>query len=117
MVFVCPGFNILRHMEDLAPFDVLDAVAASLSTPARLELGEWLTSRVAPKLIELDQTRQQALDHWSPTGCLPEPKPDVVHPGLCLLNPIARSHDVAIACPLAELPNVNGNACWSVAPR
>lgn len=59
--FRLPWLNILRHMEDLAPFDVLDAVAASLSTPARLELGEWLTSRVAPKLIELDQGRQQAL--------------------------------------------------------
>lgn len=58
--FRLPWLNILRHMEDLAPFDVLDAVAAVAATQTS-GAGRVATSRVAPKLIELDQTRQQAL--------------------------------------------------------
>ena len=43
-------------------FAVLDQLSASLPTKVRLELGEWLTERIAPRLVELDQARLQALD-------------------------------------------------------
>ena len=59
--FRLPWLNILRHMEELELFEVLDSVSGALSTKARLELGEWLTARLEPRLIELDQARQQAL--------------------------------------------------------
>lgn len=67
--FRLPWLNILRRMEDLELFEVLDGISANLSTPARLELGEWLTARVEPRLIELDQARQQAVSmvpYWLP---------------------------------------------------
>ncbi len=67
--FRLPWLNILRHMEELELFEVLDSVSGSLSTKARLELGEWLTARLEPRLIELDQARQQALTmvpYWLP---------------------------------------------------
>lgn len=59
--FRLPWLNILRRMEELQHLTVLDQVAAGLPTTARLALGEWLTVRVAPRLIELDQARLQAL--------------------------------------------------------
>ena len=58
--FRLPWLNILRRMEELQHLSVLDQVAAQLPTAGRLALGEWLTARVAPRLIELDQARLQA---------------------------------------------------------
>lgn len=60
--FRLPWLNILRRMEDLEHFEVLDGMAATLPTAAHLELGEWLTSKIEPRLIELDQARLQARD-------------------------------------------------------
>ena len=57
-----PWLNLLRRMEELVHFAVLDQLSASLPTKMRLELGEWLTERIAPRLVELDQARLQALD-------------------------------------------------------
>ena len=37
-------------------------MAAVLPTTAHLELGEWLTRKIEPRLIELDQARLQARD-------------------------------------------------------
>ena len=74
--FRLPWLNILRHMEELELFEVLDGVAGSLSTSARLELGDWLTTRLEPRLIELDQARQQALTmvpYWLQSGDDAEP--------------------------------------------
>lgn len=60
--FRLPWLNLLRRMEELEHFAVLDQLSASLPTKVRLELGEWLTERIAPRLVELDQARLQALD-------------------------------------------------------
>ena len=60
--FRLPWLNILRRMEDLEHFEVLDGMAAVLPTTAHLELGEWLTRKIEPRLIELDQARLQARD-------------------------------------------------------
>lgn len=60
--FRLPWLNILRRMEDLEHFEVLDGMSATLPTAAHLELGEWLTSKIEPRLIELDQARLQARD-------------------------------------------------------
>ncbi len=60
--FRLPWLNILRRMEELEHFDVLAQMADRLPTAARLELEEWLTARIEPRLIELDQARLQARD-------------------------------------------------------
>jgi len=41
---------------------VLDKAEVTLSTQARLELEAWLTAKIEPRLIELDQARVQARD-------------------------------------------------------
>lgn len=79
--FRLPWLNLLRRMEELEHFAVLDALASTLPTSARLELGEWLTERIAPRLIELDQGRLQALDmvpYWRNGERLADSEPGAV---------------------------------------
>lgn len=60
--FRLPWLGILHRMEELEHFEVLDRLCGQLSTPARLELAEWLIAQVTPRLLELDQARLQALN-------------------------------------------------------
>lgn len=69
--FRLPWLAMLQRMEELEHFEVLDRLSAQLSTPARLELAEWLTGQVTPRLLELDQVRAQALNmipYWDQAG-------------------------------------------------
>ena len=69
--FRLPWLAMLQRMEELEHFDVLDRLSARLSTSARLELAEWLTGQVTPRLLELDQVRAQALNmipYWDQAG-------------------------------------------------
>ncbi|GAA4500280.1 CYTH domain-containing protein [Pseudaeromonas paramecii] len=59
--FRLPWQSLLRRMEELEHFEVLDRLAPELATAQRLELEEWLTARISPRLLELDQARLQAL--------------------------------------------------------
>ena len=73
--FRLPWLNILRRMEELEQFEVLDKAAVTLSTQARLELEEWLTAKIEPRLIELDQARLQARDmlpYWQQSSSAEE---------------------------------------------
>ncbi|WP_409421142.1 CYTH domain-containing protein [Pseudaeromonas sp. ZJS20] len=65
--FRLPWQGLLRRMEELEHFEVLDRLAPELATAQRLELEEWLTARISPRLLELDQARlqaQQMLPYW-----------------------------------------------------
>ena len=65
--FRLPWQGLLRRMEELEHFEVLDRLAPELATAERLELEEWLTARISPRLLELDQARlqaQQMLPYW-----------------------------------------------------
>ena len=53
--FRLPWLAMLQRMEELEHFEVLDRLSSQLSTAARLELAEWLTAQVTPRLLELDQ--------------------------------------------------------------
>ncbi len=67
--FRLPWLGMLHRMEELEHFEVLDRLCGQLATPARLELAEWLTAQVTPRLLELDQARLQALNmppYWEP---------------------------------------------------
>lgn len=73
--FRLPWLNILRRMEELEQFEVLDKAAVTLSTQARLELEAWLTAKIEPRLIELDQARLQARDmlpYWQQSATAEE---------------------------------------------
>ena len=73
--FRLPWLNILRRMEELEQFEVLDKAAVTLSTQARLELEAWLTAKIEPRLIELDQARVQARDmlpYWQQSATAEE---------------------------------------------
>ncbi len=73
--FRLPWLNILRRMEELEQFEVLDKAAVTLTTQARLELEAWLTAKIEPRLIELDQARVQARDmlpYWQQSATAEE---------------------------------------------
>ncbi|MCD8548627.1 MAG: CYTH domain-containing protein [Aeromonadaceae bacterium] len=59
--FRLPWQSLLRRMEELEHCEVLDRLAPELATAQRLELEAWLTARITPRLLELDQARLQAL--------------------------------------------------------
>ena len=64
-----------RFFVFMEQFEVLDKAAVTLSTQARLELEEWLTAKIEPRLIELDQARLQARDmlpYWQQSSSTEE---------------------------------------------